>query len=152
MIASNCAIANRLETRQTVLMPDETLAHRVRRLREAKGLSRPQLARILEMSETFIYQLETGRRKNPGEEAAQKYAEALGVTVPYLRYGYDPPTQIGELPAPEIFLRQTTQLGESQIAQVLTIIRALEAEQHLNALMEREGTPDGPRRGETTGE
>lgn len=53
---------------------------RLRELREAAGLSRPQLARLAGTKQERIYEHETGQRA-PSLEAAQRYADALGVSL-----------------------------------------------------------------------
>lgn len=53
---------------------------RVREKRKAKGLTQKQLAELVDVSESQISQIETGKRK-PGFETLLKLGEALDCTV-----------------------------------------------------------------------
>ena len=59
----------------------------IRKLREARGLSRSRLAAKAEVTYAFIQQLETGTRKQPRGEHLAKIASALGVSVEELLRG-----------------------------------------------------------------
>jgi XRE family aerobic/anaerobic benzoate catabolism transcriptional regulator len=56
---------------------------RVRKLREAKGLSQVALAKKARVSQPYLSQLEAGTRgsKSPGVVILQRLAKALGVPV-----------------------------------------------------------------------
>lgn len=53
----------------------------VRRLREDKGLTQPELADLIKMERTSIYRYENDQTKVPNN-VLEKIAEALGTTVP----------------------------------------------------------------------
>lgn len=110
---------------------NESLSDRVRRLRTARGFSQEELARRVGVSKTQVYLVESGQTKAPRPARLQRYARALGVTLEYLRDGRGPevPDRKEEWPALDVCLRHTSTLSEEEIAQVVRIVRALEAEQ-----------------------
>lgn len=57
----------------------ESLATRLRRLREARGLSTRQLAGAAGFSQGVVTHLETGRTRDPRLETLRALAAALGV-------------------------------------------------------------------------
>ena len=57
------------------------LAEKVRALREARRLSVEDLAKVSNVSKPYIWQIESGRRKNPTGDVLRKLAAALGTTV-----------------------------------------------------------------------
>jgi transcriptional regulator with XRE-family HTH domain len=109
----------------------ETFARRVRRLRQARGLSQEDLARRVGVSKTQVYLVESGRTQSPQPGKLRRYAQALGVSLDYLQYGHDPEPPDGgkEWPPLEVCLRHTSSLTEEDIAHITRIVRALEAEQ-----------------------
>ncbi len=117
----------------------------MRRLRKARGLSQEELARRVGVSKTQVYLVESGQTKQPQGAILRRYARALGITVEYLKDGIEPnPAPRGEMPPLEVYLRHTSTLSEEEIAQVVRIIHALEAEQQRElALRERESQADG---------
>jgi len=50
---------------------------RLRQLRKDAGLSQPDLAERAHVSHSYISQLETGKKRNPSVDAAEKLAKAL---------------------------------------------------------------------------
>lgn len=60
------------------------LARRLRRLRETHRMTRKDLADIVGVTETAIYNYESGRR-TPENDTLEKLAEAFGVTLSELR-------------------------------------------------------------------
>jgi len=65
-------------------MIQETLAHRLRTLREGKGLTKYRLAKISGVSQTYIYRIEKGEIRNPRRDTLQALARGLGITVAQL--------------------------------------------------------------------
>ena len=61
-----------------------TIRARVRQLRTARGLSQLALAKLAGVSQPYLWQLEAGRKKNPGILVLRKLAKALGVPVAQL--------------------------------------------------------------------
>ncbi len=53
----------------------------LRELREAKGLTQTEMAKKVNVSQTYIAKLEAGDKKNPSLEILRKLARALGVPV-----------------------------------------------------------------------
>jgi transcriptional regulator with XRE-family HTH domain len=60
---------------------DVSLAERVKALRLDQGLSRAKLANEAGLSYTFIQQLETGTRRDPGVRNVAQLAKVFGITV-----------------------------------------------------------------------
>jgi transcriptional regulator with XRE-family HTH domain len=65
-------------------MATETLGQRIRRLREAQGMSQAHLARRLEASTNAINLLEQDRIKNPHWLRLVQIATVLDVSLDYL--------------------------------------------------------------------
>ena len=62
-------------------MTASTMARRVKRLREAKGMSQRMLAAKAKVTQGLIHQLETGAVQDVRSQVAVKLAKALGVPV-----------------------------------------------------------------------
>ena len=54
---------------------------KIKHLREKKGLSQEKLARIADVSNNTIVNIESGKQKNPTIETVSKIAKALGVAI-----------------------------------------------------------------------
>ncbi len=54
---------------------------RLKRLREAQGLSQLRLAKLAKVGQVYISELEAGKKRNPGIETVYKLAKALRVNV-----------------------------------------------------------------------
>jgi len=54
---------------------------KIKRLREKLGLSQEKLARLADVSNNTIINIEAGKQKNPTIETLQKIAKALNVSV-----------------------------------------------------------------------
>ena len=76
----------------------ETYGDRLKKARKDKGLSRPQLAEMCDVSAKTIQNYESNSR-TPRLDITQRIAEALGVSVDYLTNGYEP--SIDELSSTE---------------------------------------------------
>lgn len=123
----------------------ESLGARIRRLRHERGLSQAELASEIGVSKGQVQLVEAGVTVTPRPGRLQRYAQALGVTFDHLLYGTDPkpPSEHAEWPPLEVCLRHTSTLGETEIAQVTRIVRALEAEQRRElVLRESQGQQD----------
>ena len=59
----------------------EGLAKTVKKLREKQGLSREKLARVADVSNNTIFNIEAGTQDNPTIDTLRKIATALGVGV-----------------------------------------------------------------------
>lgn len=64
-------------------MNEESLGHRIARLREEKGLSQSALARLMGTSQSAVSQIESGDR-NPSYDTIRQMAKALEVTPAHL--------------------------------------------------------------------
>ena len=56
----------------------------VKKYRELRGFTLPDLAVRAGVSKAFLWEIETGNSKRPGAELLYKIAEALGVTIAHL--------------------------------------------------------------------
>lgn len=65
----------------------ETYWQRLKRFREERGLSRGQVARAAELSESYIFRLEKGSVKTPSYWVMKALADAVGVSVEELAEG-----------------------------------------------------------------
>jgi len=57
------------------------LAKKVKQLREKLGLSQEKLARLADVSNNTIINIEAGKQDNPTIDTLKKVAKALGVSV-----------------------------------------------------------------------
>jgi len=62
----------------------QSIAARLKALREMKGLTKYRLAKNTGVSETYIYRLERGLIENPRRDTLQKMAQGLGVSLAQL--------------------------------------------------------------------
>src|SRR2546422_194256 len=74
---------------------EATLGQRVRKFREAAGLSLSQLAKESNVSRSYLYQVESGE-SSPTEEKLMAIARALGVSFSDLLGVNDEPTNVPE--------------------------------------------------------
>ena len=77
-------------------MTIETLKVRLKRLREAKGLTKYRLAKLSGISQTYIYRIEQGEIENPRRDTLQKLASGLNITLAQL-VGETTPTDTWQL-------------------------------------------------------
>jgi transcriptional regulator with XRE-family HTH domain len=75
---------------------DETRGDRIKRLREARGLTQPALARLLismgapaTLTKAAVHKWESGDTKNIQLETFILLAQALGTDPPYILWGHD---------------------------------------------------------------
>jgi transcriptional regulator with XRE-family HTH domain len=64
-----------------LLMVEESMGDRLKRLREARGLTKYRLSKIAAISETYIYHLESGHIANPRRDTLIALAKGLGVPL-----------------------------------------------------------------------
>lgn len=83
---------------------------RLRRLREAKGLSAAQLAQRVGRSESAVRNQENGTNGIPSPLAAQ-YAKALGTTAAHILYGEESVSQPSRLTPEYLPVRYRVQAG-----------------------------------------
>jgi transcriptional regulator with XRE-family HTH domain len=79
-------------------MTTETLGQRIRRLREAQGLSQAALAHRLDASTNAINLLEQDRIRNPHWQRLVAIAELFEVSLDYLARRTDDATPPGKRP------------------------------------------------------
>jgi len=65
------------------------IGERLRRLRDKRGLSVRQLARLAEVPHETISRLENNQQRHPSLPVAMRLAKALGVTLDYLAGMYE---------------------------------------------------------------
>ena len=71
----------RLESEVDELVSQMKLDQELTALREKRGLSQRELAKLLGASQPYVAKLESGRIKNLGVNTIVKYARALGGSV-----------------------------------------------------------------------
>lgn len=64
-----------------------TIGERIKKYREKKKISKSELARMINVSPSYITMLENGSKTNPSEDVIFKISIALGVTRQELLYG-----------------------------------------------------------------
>jgi len=100
----------------------ETIGDRVRRLREASGIERKDLARDVGLSYSGLSDLESGKAKSSTK--LHRLAEALGVSTTYLETGKEPRGEDAQL----AFSRrsQPLRLNPTMLAETHRALRKLE--------------------------
>ena len=89
----------------------------VKKYRELRGFTLPDLADRAGVSKAFLWEIETGNSKRPGAELLFKIAEALGVTIAHLM-GKQSAAEARDLIEPEIndglraFINERKRLGQ----------------------------------------
>jgi transcriptional regulator with XRE-family HTH domain len=73
----------------------------VKKFREMRGYTLPELAKRATVSKAFLWEIESGNSKRPGAEILFKIAEALQVTIAHLM-GKEPAVNSKALIEPEI--------------------------------------------------
>ena len=73
----------------------------IKKYRELRGLTLPDLATKAGVSKAFLWEIESGKSRRPGAEVLFKIAEALGVTIAQLM-GRPPERETQDLIEPEI--------------------------------------------------
>jgi len=63
---------------------ENSLAARLKAIREAKGLTKYRLAKLSGISQTYIYRLELGEIKNPRRDTLQELAKGLNISLAQL--------------------------------------------------------------------
>jgi transcriptional regulator with XRE-family HTH domain len=61
-----------------------TIAKKLRKMREAKGLSQEKLARLADVANNTVIKIEAGKNQNPTLYTLKKIAKALEVSVDVL--------------------------------------------------------------------
>lgn len=56
-------------------------SNKIKKLREKLGLSQEKLARLADVSNNTIVNIEAGKQQNPTVETIKKIAKALGVSI-----------------------------------------------------------------------
>lgn len=92
--------------------------NRIRLLREAKKLSREQLAELVEISPKFLYEIETGK-KGFSAYTLYKIADILGVSADYVLTGKNDSKDIGEL---EYLIGRFTPVKRNRIEKLLEVV------------------------------
>lgn len=73
----------------------------IKKYRELRGLTLPDLAIKAGVSKAFLWEIESGKSRRPGAEVLFKIAEALGVTIAQLM-GRPAEREVQDLIEPEI--------------------------------------------------
>ena len=60
------------------------IGENIRKYREMRGLTQPELAQRARVSKAFLWEIENGNSKRPGAEVLFRIAEALGMTIAHL--------------------------------------------------------------------
>ena len=66
------------------MIKEMKIGDNIKKYREIKGITLPELAVRAGVSKAFLWEIETGNSKRPGAEILFKIAEALGVTIAHL--------------------------------------------------------------------
>ena len=98
-----------------------SLKEKLRELRQAKGLSLDELARLSESSKSYLWELENREARKPSAEKLQKIAEILGVTTEYL---LDDNASMDDVQMKEAFFRKFNRLEDEDKKRIQDMIDA----------------------------
>jgi transcriptional regulator with XRE-family HTH domain len=101
-----------------------TAGQRIRKAREAKGLSVREAATRIGMGKSSLSEIENGESKFPSAEVIFKMAEVLGVTARWIIEGEDGDLSVSTKEESQL-LEQFRGLNESSQSAVLALIQAL---------------------------
>src|SRR5262245_21098230 len=99
------------------------IALRLRRAREAAGLSQGQVAKKMEMHRPTISEIEAGRRKVAADELA-RFAGIYGITADWLTEG-DSRDQDAANDRLVLAARQLSKLKDEDLDRLMSLIRML---------------------------
>lgn len=104
------------------------LPEKIKAIRESKQLSKNQLAKIAGISQSYVSDLESGK-KNPTVEILEKICDALGITViDLLSFPDTPEDKLSKLP-PDLsqWLKVGKDLSPEQRKVLLEAIKVLKS-------------------------
>lgn len=99
-----------------------SLMQKLRSLRGQKGLSLDDLAKITDISKSYLWELENRDKRNPSAEKLSKIANALDVTINYLLD--DNVNSPNSDTLREAFFRKYENLKEDEQKKILDIIKS----------------------------
>lgn len=98
------------------------IADNLKKYREEKKLSMNALARMAEVSPSYIHDIEHGIKLNPSQDVMIRLADALGLTLTELIYGKDSEeAHLGDL---ELYLSRIRGLSKKSQDRIKSIIDA----------------------------
>lgn len=97
-------LLGRTDHPQRITSPDQKselgiFSHRLRALREKRGMTLQELAERVGITPSYLHKLETNPSRFPGVSTLQRLAETLGVTAAYLVGDVSDPNDRGPLDA-----------------------------------------------------
>ncbi len=101
-------------------------AQLVAKFRRQRGMSQGQLAQATRLSRTYIYHLESGKRRNPSPHVAQNIARALELSRDEKRGFYDAYMQMTSNPI-DLTEQESTLLNMGDLARLLVLNTAYPA-------------------------
>lgn len=98
------------------------IADNLKKYREEKRLSMNALARMAEVSPSYIHDIEHGIKQNPSQDVMIKLSDALGISLNDLIYGKDSEEKdLGNL---EVYLSRIRDLPKKSQDRIKSIIDA----------------------------
>src|SRR5436190_2224367 len=86
--------------------PPEVISQRISDTREARGISASELARLVGVTPTAVWNWEKNRT-TPRRPALEQIAKVLGVTIGFLLTGTTGDGEIGHTQAPEVLTTES---------------------------------------------
>lgn len=112
-------------------MTTPVFGKRLKSLREDKGLSQSELARMVDASPALINLMESGQR-NPSLATLQDLADALGTTIDYLVGRADKPSAdqvpVGNGPLASAY-RKLASLSPDKVEQVDSLLKTMQQQE-----------------------
>lgn len=122
-------MAKQPSRRKTVPTEPTRLGTYLKSLRTERGLSLVEVSSALGFDDSYLYLLESGKRRQPHPSYLHRLARYYGVLVEdlYSLAGYTPPEELPELPA---YLRAKYDLPEERVREIADFMDFLTERDH----------------------
>jgi transcriptional regulator with XRE-family HTH domain len=122
-------VAKKPSRRKTAPTEPSRLGAYLKQLRTDRGLSLVEVTRELGFDDSYLYYLESGKRRQPHPDYLHRLARYYGVLVEdlYSLAGYTPAAELPDLPA---YLRAKYDLSDERVREIADFMDFLAERDH----------------------